>query len=259
MANTVKIKNTIIGEGVPKICIPIIGKTKDEIINSAKELADAPHDLVEWRADFFDDVFDFSKVSEVLAALRDCLSDTPLLFTFRSSNEGGEKSIDVQEYVALNKAVILSNYADLVDVELGMGDDILANLVEVAHLHDVKIIASNHDFEKTPSHDEMIFRLQKMQDIGADIAKLAVMPTTKIDVLNLLAVTEEFKDRYAKVPIVTMSMASMGLISRISGEVFGSSITFGTVGKASAPGQMNASTLNQVLQSLHSSSENGLI
>ena len=43
------------------------------------------------------------------------------------------------------------------------------------------------------------------------------------------------------------SMAGTGLISRLCGEVFGSALTFGAVGKASAPGQMNASDLREIL------------
>ena len=30
--NTVQVKNTVIGEGRPKICVPIVGKTKTDIL-----------------------------------------------------------------------------------------------------------------------------------------------------------------------------------------------------------------------------------
>ena len=40
-----------------------------------------------------------------------------------------------------------------------------------------------------------------------------------------------------------MSMGKLGVISRICGEVFGSAVTFGTAGKASAPGQLPANQL----------------
>ena len=58
---------------------------------------------------------------------------------------------------------------------------------------------------------------------------------------------------YADRPIITMSMAGTGLISRLCGEVFGSALTFGAVGKASAPGQMNAEDLNKILTLIHKS------
>ena len=78
-----------------------------------------------------------------------------------------------------------------------------------------------------------------MQELDADIPKIAVMPQNKKDVLTLLAATEEMVSEYADRPIITMSMAGTGLISRLCGEVFGSALTFGAVGKASAPGQFS--------------------
>ena len=58
---------------------------------------------------------------------------------------------------------------------------------------------------------------------------------------------------HADRPAVTMSMAGMGVISRLCGEVFGSALTFGAAGRASAPGQMDVQDLAQVLFLLHKS------
>ena len=112
-------------------------------------------------------------------------------------------------------------------------------------------MASNHDFFKTPDKDDIVGRLRKMQDLGADIPKIAVMPQNKKDVLTLLAATEEMASEYADRPIITMSMAGTGLISRLCGEVFGSALTFGAAKKASAPGQMGVNDLSTVLELLH--------
>ena len=71
------------------------------------------------------------------------------------------------------------------------------------------------------------------------------------DVLTLLAATEEMTTNYADRPIITMSMAGTGVISRLCGEVFGSSMTFGAAKKASAPGQMGVNDLSTVLDLLH--------
>ena len=83
--------------------------------------------------------------------------------------------------------------------------------------------------------------------------KIAVMPQSKADVLTLLSATEEMATNFADRPIITMSMAATGLISRLCGEVFGSAATFGAVDKASAPGQMNAKDLETILSLLHAS------
>ena len=90
-----------------------------------------------------------------------------------------------------------------------------------------------------------------MQAMDADIPKIAVMPRNKKDVLTLLSATEEMATDYADRPIITMSMAGTGVISRLCGEVFGSALTFGAAGKASAPGQMGVQDLNTVLGLLH--------
>ncbi|WP_028235244.1 type I 3-dehydroquinate dehydratase [Pseudobutyrivibrio sp. MD2005] len=249
--NTVKVRNVVIGEGVPKICVPIVGKTKEDILKAAESFKGVAHDVVEWRVDWFDGVFEFDKVEDVLKDLRVALGDTPLLFTFRTSNEGGEKSIEKDAYAKLNKDAAATGLVDLVDVEVFTGDDIVKDIVAAAHENNVKVVASNHDFDKTPEKDDIVSRLRKMQELGADIPKIAVMPTCKKDVVTLLAATEEMATNYADRPIITMSMAGTGLVSRLCGEAFGSSLTFGAVGKASAPGQMNASDLSTILNLIH--------
>ena len=129
----------------------------------------------------------------------------------------------------------------------------MKSVVETAHEYGVKVIASNHDFHKTPDQKEIVSRLLKMQELGADIPKIAVMPQNKKDVLTLLAATEEMASDHADRPIITMSMAGTGVISRLCGEVFGSALTFGAAGKASAPGQMEVEELRTVLGLLHKS------
>lgn len=245
--NTVKIRDIEIGAGAPKIIVPIVGVTKEDIIEEAKTFDSIPIHVVEWRVDWFEDVFDFAKVEDVLKDLREVLGNIPLLMTFRTSKEGGEKAIEADAYAELNKKAAATGLVDLVDVEAFTGDEVVKDIIEGAHAHGVKVVASNHDFDKTPDKDDIVGRLVKMQELGADIPKIAVMPQCKKDVLTLLEATREMAEEHADRPIITMSMAGTGLISRLCGEVFGSALTFGAVGKASAPGQMNASDLREIL------------
>ena len=251
MAKVIEIRGVKIGEGVPKIIVPIVGVTKEEILTAAASFEDVRLDLVEWRVDWFEDAFDFAKVEDILKDLRAALGNVPLLFTFRTSKEGGEKAIDAADYARLNILAARTGLVDLIDVEAFTGDDIVKEIIAGAHAAGVKVIASNHDFDKTPDKDDIIRRLRKMQDLGADIPKIAVMPKSRKDVLVLLSATEEMAANYADRPIITMSMAGTGLISRLSGEIFGSSCTFGAVGKTSAPGQMNAADLDTILNLIH--------
>lgn len=249
--NPVKVRNTVIGEGIPKICVPIVGVTKEDIIEEAKTFNSIPVDVVEWRVDWFEDVFDFDKVAGVLKELRPVLGDIPLLMTFRTSKEGGERAIEDEAYAQLNINAAKTGLVDLIDVEVFTGDEIVKRIIKEAHAAGVRVVASNHDFDKTPDRADIVGRLRKMQELDADIPKIAVMPQNKKDVLTLLSATEEMASVYADRPIITMSMAGTGVISRLCGEVFGSALTFGAAKKASAPGQMGVEDLNTVLNLLH--------
>ena len=110
---------------------------------------------------------------------------------------------------------------------------------------------SSHNFDRTPEVDSLMQKFRSMDSLEADIMKVAVMPEDYQDLLNLLSFTVQAKHEYAQKPIVTMSMSSIGLTSRLVGEQFGSAITFAAVGKASAPGQIDYQELNQMLDIIH--------
>lgn len=250
----VTVRKITIGEGMPKICVPIVGSTKEQILKEAENIRRLPVDLVEWRADWFESVFDPEQVNEVLTGLRKILEDIPLLFTFRTSREGGKKAIETEDYIELNRRAAESGYVDLVDAELFTGEESVQKIITAAHSFGVKVIVSNHDFEKTPDKEELVKRLENMQKLGADIPKIAVMPKDRQDVLTLLAATAEVSENTA-CPIITMSMAGTGMVSRLCGEVFGSAVTFGAGEKASAPGQIGTEELKQILRVLHDGKE----
>lgn len=248
---TITIRNIEIGTGIPKICVPIVGADKKEILKQAEALHALPVDVAEWRADWFEDVFDVTSFTEILVSLRASLGNIPLLMTFRTLAEGGEKAIGAEAYAGLVIRAAQTGLVDLVDVEMSAGDEIVSRIIHNAHAAKVFVVVSHHDFDKTPDKEEIVRWLCRMQGTDADILKIAVMPRCKKDVLALLAATEEMVSEYADRPVITMSMADTGAISRLCGEVFGSSMTFGSAGRASAPGQMDVRTLHSMLTTLH--------
>lgn len=253
MTKVVEVRNVKIGEGIPKITVPVVGTNNTELIEEVRGLKGIKLDIVEWRVDFYENVEDIEKVKEILSEIRKVLADTPILFTFRTKKEGGEREVPVEYYVKLNCEIAKTKMVDLVDVELFTGDNFVREVVETAHANGVKVVMSNHDFFKTPAKEEIVSRLTKMTELNADLPKIAVMPQSEADVLTLLCATNEMKQKYADQPIITMSMAGMGVISRLAGEFFGSVLTFGAAKKASAPGQIAVEDLNTVLQILHKS------
>ena len=52
MSRIVKVRNVKIGDGIPKICIPITDTDFDGVKKSVRLIENSPHDMVEWRADF---------------------------------------------------------------------------------------------------------------------------------------------------------------------------------------------------------------
>ena len=248
---TVQIKGVEIGKGLPKVLVSIVGKTTEEILTKGREIATMDFDIVEWRADFYEDALNRAALLKTLSALRGVLREKPLLFAFRTAKEGGMQEIHPAVYVEMNIAVAESGCADLVDVEIFTGDSLVRRCIDGIHRAGVVVIGSNHDFERTPAQPDLIDRLRKMQEMGADILKIAVMPKSRADVLTLLCATEEMSRCYADRPLVTVSMSSIGVISRICGEAFGSAMTFGAVGQVSAPGQIPVEQLNTALHILH--------
>ncbi len=244
-----KLKQIVLGEGRPKICVPLTGRTKEELCTQAEVAAGTNADLVEWRVDYYEAWQDNEQVLAVLADIVRNVAGKPLIFTFRTAGEGGEASISRLEYLSLNLIVAESGLTDLIDVELYFHEDVPA-LVEAIHLAGGKVILSNHEFYSTPPEEELIARLCRMQEIGGDVLKIAVMPQEPLDVTTLLSATARMYRDYASKPIVTMSMSGLGTVSRIAGSVFGSAMTFGTAGQTSAPGQVEIGRLEQALDLL---------
>lgn len=247
---TLGIRNIVLNEGMPKICVPLTGTTEQSVLEEAEEIRSHSADLAEWRMDFFEDVNDFAKVKSTLQNLRRILGSMPILATFRTADEGGNGKIDGHAYKELLNSINKERLADLIDVEILRNVEIVKDIIDTAHENGVYVIGSYHNFQMTPSAEETRLLFRKMHDMNCDILKLAVMPKDNADVLGLLQITDEASKLYAE-PLITMSMSQTGSISRILGEQFGSCITFGSLHHSSAPGQIDADTLHQLLKIIH--------
>ena len=242
-----QVRQLTIGEGKPKICVPVVETTTEKIIQQIQELQNC--DLIELRIDFYENIHDLKQVHELLLQVRQ-QTNLPLLLTYRSLKEGGHIQLSDQEYLSLVQTACQSGCIDIVDIELESGNMLVYQLVEIAHQNHVKVLMSYHDFEKTPPVMEMKERREKMEIMGADICKIAVMPFSYKDVIQLLNTTMEMSQRLTR-PLVTMSMGKIGKITRIVGELVGSSITFASVGQSSAPGQLTLEDMQTLLEVIH--------
>ena len=247
---TITVKKLLLGQGRPKICIPLTGRSLEEIGIQAGNLKSYPADMVEWRCDWFEGVGDYRQTDEALALIREKTEALPLLVTFRTAGEGGQREAGDQDYYALLDHLADMEEVDLLDMEAWFCPGKTADRTAGLQRKGKKVILSYHDFSGTPSLEEMILRLETMASMGADLAKIAVMPESMEDVYRLLRATSIVHGKDL-CPLVTMAMGQQGLLSRLCGEFSGSCLTFGSAGAASAPGQAAADRLRLVLDDIH--------
>lgn len=254
MTQSLVIKGREIGKGKPLVCVPVMDRDSAGVVQTVQRLAVLHADMIEWRVDFFDNVRDFNAVRKVLEEIAPLVKDTILVFTFRSKNQGGQLALSEETIYDLHQVAAESGIVDLIDVEFFESKK-PEKEIRILQEMGAHVISSHHDFEQTPTLDILHMLLNQMKESGTDIVKLAVMPQSTNDVLALLSATAYFHEKNPNHPLITMSMGSLGCISRVAGETFGSCVTFGALEKVSAPGQLPMQQLDKILDVLHESME----
>lgn len=241
-----KIKNLNLNGKEVHICVPITSINKENIIEDVKSAVQSKAEVIEWRVDCFEGAKDIEQVIDILKEIQINLGDKVLLFTYRTSNEGGNGNLETSEYMLLLKTAILSKLVDIVDIELLLGDTIINSIVNHAHMCNVKILISNHDMDSTPRYDVIENRINLMYEKGADIAKVSYMPKNEEDVKVLYQVAKDLnKDR----PYLLISMGELGKVTRLEAKKLGSCFTFASLnGKVSAPGQISVEEICKTLK-----------
>ena len=250
MTKSITIKNVKIGAGIPKICVPITGANLKEIIAQAESIVTYKPDLVEWRADFFDEVIHFEAVEQALCEILRRLKGIPLIFTFRTKAEGGEREIEAVQYIDLNMQVAASGLVDLIDLEILSCGKNVGEIIERIRYSGSKVITSYHNFNETPEQKDIIDIMLTMSTTGADILKVAVMPEAEEDVDTIIDAAMKINKKTDK-PFIALSMGELGTRTRICAQSFGSAITFASIGKASAPGQIEFNELKKNLEEVN--------
>ncbi|NME98899.1 type I 3-dehydroquinate dehydratase [Aneurinibacillus aneurinilyticus] len=237
-----------LGDGKrPLICTPLVGKTREAILYETEKILAKQPDLLEWRVDFFEGIADTCTVIDLAKSIKHIAEDTPLIFTRRSFKEGGEQiSLSESQVVRLYSAICESGNVDIIDYELMNVKEDVNHLRNISKKHGIKMIMSYHNFNCTPKVDALSEKLIEAERMQADIAKIAVMPNHLEDVLTLLHVTLDAKQKM-KIPVITMSMGAYGSLTRMFGGIFGSAVTFAVGENSSAPGQVPIEDMKTVL------------
>lgn len=247
---TITIKNKTLGDGIPKICIPLMADNINELFTFKNKVANLNFSLIEIRIDYFTNIFNETKIIEYLKEVRNTFNDKIIIFTLRTKLEGGNINISDDKYKKVNLLALKSNCIDIIDFQVMLEDDIIKTLIKEAHKNNVKVILSYHNFKETPSKDSLTKKIELMEKYQGDIKKIAVVPNKVDDLLNVLSFSSWVKENYSS-PNIFISMGKIGVLSRVLGEFFGSCITFGTIENLSSLGQINVSDLNSIMSELH--------
>jgi 3-dehydroquinate dehydratase-1 len=244
----IQIQGQALGGGVlPVIITPLVGRTRAAILAEVAAIVPKRPDLLEWRIDFFADIGDATAVIETAQAIRQAAGGIPVLLTRRNVSEGGEPiAIGESEVVAMYTLACQARCVEMIDYELSNAAENLAQLRAVSAANGITMIMSYHNFQMTPDAAVLDSKFVAAERLGADVAKVAVMPKSEQDVLTLLAATDRARQAIA-IPIISMSMGGIGSLSRIMGWVYGSAATFAVGKSSSAPGQISIEDLRVML------------
>lgn len=235
----------------PKLCAPIVGKIEERLLEEAIWLKQAGSDLAEWRLDCYSETPDSKMVIGVLRKLREKLDPIPILLTYRSKREGGFGTLGPKEQQALLIEILASNEAKLIDIEYSLGHEMIKELVKECRRQGTDAVVSYHNFLETPAKDQLIELYKQMANIDADLCKIAVMSKSQEDVLVLLHTSKEIQEIPRHKPFTLISMGELGLLTRIAGGLFGSTLTFASGLEASAPGQIGLEEMRWILDQVH--------
>lgn len=246
MGKNLTIGKLNIGQSSPTaIALSIAKKTKNEILEEAMKIVSSKPDIVEWRADYYEYCNDYNKDKSLLIELKEILNEVPIIITIRTTEEGGLYSNGVNDYSKLLVEISRMNIADSIDVEFNMADNYDNALVKELRKSPSKIILSYHNFNETLSESAIKKILMDMQNLGADAAKIAMMPISSKDVDIL---RQALASVVLHIPSIVISMGDIGKTSRYRCKDFKSCISFATYDKPIAPGQIQIDELRLLMQ-----------
>ncbi|WP_181275096.1 type I 3-dehydroquinate dehydratase [Brevibacterium oceani] len=236
----------------PSLIVPTQAVDADDLSSHCAEAArTGVVDVVEWRIDPLlagSDADGATRAEAVLALLPHAVAaGLPVLVTLRTGFEGGLVDIAEDEYAEVVRHLIagLSGTVPIaLDIEIDRAES--HALIAAAREVGIPVVASHHNFESTDSEEDLLATFRRMAEAGADVAKAAMMPRSPVDVARLLAATAEAQEELG-CPVLGISMGQLGRASRIMGADFGSCATFAQIGEASAPGQIDAAHLAEIL------------
>lgn len=268
--NTLKVKETVFCPGRPKVTVPVVGTTPEQIIEECENIRALPCDVIEWRADYYlgavEDLNSKLKEKDIYLELIKILDDInyiaealPVIFTIRSKAQGGQVKLTDPQKDSIWSLVAESGLADMIDIELfdengDFNEERVKAQIDEIHECGVSVILSHHDFNTMPKPGELVSIARLMNSLGADMCKIAAMASVRADAEGLLKATA-FLTKNGIGPLAMMAMGEEGKSTRVAAGKYGSCLTFAAGMAASAPGQVDTLTLKKWLDDYYGEEE----
>lgn len=200
-------------------------------------------DLLEFRLDSLRDHLD--RAENAIAA-----AEAPCIVTARHPEEGGDGDLDSTQRRTLYERFL--PHASLIDVEIRSLDE-MRSIAAAARENGVAVIASHHDFEKSPPPGELTEVIDEAFAAGADVAKIAVTLGSMASLFELAQFMELAPDPDSGAARRRLSLMGMGPLGKLSRLVFasaGSCLNYGYLVEPNAPGQWPAGELKRLIAEL---------
>lgn len=217
-------------DGKLYVTIPVMAADMEDLKAQAATAKENDPDMIEWRADALAGIDKDEIRDEALKTIREIMGTTPILFTCRDFTDRGKQDLPYEVKKKILEAAVKSDNIDVVDIELPHKEYIPA-LKELAHANGVKLLIAHHDWNNTPSNEEMTAIIREEYDLGADILKYSFAPQSYGDVARVAEVTIASKKEWQDRPCFSISGGEKGMISRICGRALGTNLCFASIGK----------------------------
>lgn len=221
-----------------KFIVPVMPRSFEEasqIDVSAYEQADA----IEWRAD----VLPQEAILEVAPVIFEKFAGHEVIFTLRTKALGGEIDLSSRDYVDLIKQVQALYQPDYLDFEYYPHQEVFEELLDFPNL-----ILTHYDREKVPENIMEIY--STLTALSPRVVKIALTPRSEQEVLDMMNFNRGFKSLNPEQTYMTEALGSLGRVTRLFGDIFGSCWSSASVGQVTSPGQLSLADARQILDIL---------
>ncbi len=215
-------------------CLPIIKKTKMEVLDSVSKYRNEYQYLEIW-LDPIEDI-DTPFVDKLIYMLQD-----KLILLFHRGEKYKSTIAKEQKRKILD---LLDGSQSYIDLDISEKDDL-----DIVKKLKVKTIVSYHNYQKTPV--DLAEIIKEMDKFYPAIYKIATKCNSETDALKLLLLQQNLKAQNKKQ--IVLGMGEFGTITRVFGTLWGNELIYAPKSKeeSSAPGQLTKQELEKIFVELN--------